>query len=87
MARGKNVNPFELMRLDAETKPPGVFDRDPSGKCRLRFVDWAAYMWIRDNWKRLGATKVWSMVNRDGRGLYYVRRMQKFGFLPAEQSA
>jgi hypothetical protein len=62
--------------------PPGPFDRTPSGKFRFRVLDWMAYMYVRENWKTLGAAQMWSMLNRDRNGKLYLRQMAEF--LPIE---
>lgn len=87
----KNVldfNPFERMRLvRGAVIPPGLFDKNstPWGaeKYRFRVLEWMAYMYVRDNWKTLGAAQMWSMLNRDRNGRLYLRKMKEF--LPVEE--
>ena len=62
--------------------PPGMFDRDAFGKYRFQVKDWFCYMYVRENWKTIGAAQMWKMLNRDGEGDLYLRQMAEF--LPIE---
>jgi Replication initiation factor len=84
----KNVldfNPFARMRIvTGNTVPPGLFDRDSDGSYRFGVSEWCFYMYVRDNWRTLGAAQMWSMLNRDRNGKLYLRKMRDF--LPVEGS-
>ena len=44
-------------------------------------------MYVRDNWKTLGAAQMWSVLNRDRNGKLYLRKMHEFLPTDAEDSA
>ena len=58
--------------------PPGLFDRDVSGKYRFGVLEWMCYMYVRENWEKIGAAQMWSMLNRDGEGKLYLRHLAEF---------
>jgi hypothetical protein len=83
----RDFNPFEHMKLvQGYVIPPGLFEKVslPWGgdKYRFRVCEWMAYMYVRDNWKTLGAAQMWSMLNRDRNGKLYMKKMKDF--LPVE---
>jgi hypothetical protein len=84
----KNVlefNPFARMRIvTGNTVPPGLYDRDSSDSYRFSVPEYGFYMWVRENWKVLGAGQMWSMLNRDRHGRLYLNKMREF--FPAEES-
>jgi hypothetical protein len=90
----KNVldfNPFEHMKLvQGDVIPPGLGDKVslPWGgeKYRFRVLEWMSYMYVRENWKKLGAAQMWSMLNRDRHGRLYLRKMAEFLPLPDDAS-
>jgi hypothetical protein len=58
--------------------PPSCFDRDSSGKYRFSVLDWCAYMFVHQNFDRLGAAQMWRILNRDGEGNLYLRHLAEF---------
>jgi hypothetical protein len=89
----KNVldfNPFEHMKLvQGNVIPPTVFDKvtQPWGEAAYRFrvLEYLAYMYVRENWKTLGAAQMWSILNRDHEGKRYLEKMKDF--LPPQEDA
>jgi hypothetical protein len=81
-AMRKNVldfNPFARMKIVGGTViPPGLFDRDATGAYRFRVDQWCFYMYVRQNWEELGAAQMWSMLNRDRGGNWYLKQLKEF---------
>lgn len=65
-------------RQEVKAVPPGIFDRRPDGSYRFRVKDWFFAMYVRENWKKVGAARMWEMLNRDGRGKLYLRKVRAF---------